>query len=276
MKTPKVINEITISQFQYKGPLPPLGFVSIDEGNDGAGNNYGMYWEIGKEDQFPIICWFDHDEGKLEPVFPSLASFIRWYKLNDKNTFELNEDEELFFPYYNKARLLNKRKNHEEAIKYLEYSISLFGEHTRSWYLLNLQYLKTNNKAKLHEFFPCILNSNWAFGAPEIKEIKFMNETISMFENSTDPIIKLYKKLNFTNDWKNGLKLEFPVLKEIIAEYHNQGNHLSVLKLKQNYGYAMFYQNHETIKKNNFDFEEWQIEFEEYSQKYLKERKYSS
>ena len=276
MKLPERIKEVTISKYQSKGPFPPLGFVNIEEGNDGAGNNYGLYWEIGKEDNFPIICWFDHDEGKLEPSFPNLSSFIRWSKMEDKTEFEFNEDEELFFPYHNRAKLLNKRKNHEEAINYLEHSLQMFREYTPSWYLLNLQYLKTEKIEKLTKYFPEIMKSNWIFGEPEIKEVKFMNEAIAYLKSSNDPIIKKFEKLRFENSWRTGLKLNFNVLKEIISEYHEQNDYLAALKLKQNYGYAMFYQNEDTKAKYNFNFEEWQLEFEEYSRKYLNERKYSS
>lgn len=274
MKTPPCITEVTISPYQSKGPLPPLGFVEMEEGNDGAGNNYGLYWQMGKEDYYPMVCWFDHDAGQLEPRFPTLSSFIRWNNLDDKDTFEFEGEEDLFFPYYNKARLLNKRKKHEEAIEYLEYALHLFGEYTRSWYLVNLQFLKTNDIHRLTKYFPKILTSTWAFGAPEHKEVNFMKDSIALLEPSTDPIINLYNQLHLENNWKSGLQLNFDVLKEIIAEYHHQKDFLSALKLKQNLGYTMFYQNSQIIKEHNFDNNTWQAELEDYSRTYLNDRRY--
>jgi hypothetical protein len=274
MNIPKSIKEITISNFQYGGPLPPLGFVNIEEGGDGAGNNYGLYWEIGKEDKPPIICWFDHDEGVLEPSFPTLSSFLRWHKLEDKADFSFKEGEDLFFPYFNQAKLLNKKQKHEEAIQYLEHSVQLFGEHAGSWYLLNLQYLKTNDLKKLKKYFPEILKANWACGAPSNKQIKFMNEVIPLLGDSDDPILKLYNKLNLENGWKDGLRLNYNVLKEIIAKYHAQGDYISALKLKQNHAYSLFYRGSEILMEHNFNFENWQTEYDAYSKKYLVDRKY--
>lgn len=275
MKITEEIKRLTISKNQSRGPAPPLGFVEVDEGNDGAGNNYGLYWEIGKEDKAPVVCWFDHDEYKLEVSFSNLSSFVRWVEIENKDDFKLGEEEEIFYPYYNRARLLDRRKKHEEAIKYLEHSVGMFGEYVPSWYLLSLQYLKTENIDQLNRCFPEILKANWAFGEPEEKSVEFMNEAVSHLNNSDDPIVKYYKKLKFENNWKTGLKFDFTVFKKIISEYHEQNDYLSVLKLKQNYGYAMLMQNKETIAKNSFVLEAWQNEFEEYSRLYLNERKYN-
>ncbi len=274
MKIPKLIDQITISEIQTKGPFPPLGFIYFDEASDNSIFSYGLYWEIGKEDREPIICSFDPDEGKLEPSFPSLDSFIQWHKKKQKEEDQFLVEGEFFFGNFNRAKLLNRRKKHEEAIKCLENSNNLFGEFADSWYLLNLQYWKIGNIESLTQKFPEILKSSWIFGSPLTKAISFMNEVIPKLNKTNDPIINLFNQLKFENSWQNGLNFNFDVLKEIIKQYHDLGEYESALKLMQNYGYTMMFQSKEIKSKFQFNLQEWELEFADYAKKYLHDRIY--
>src|SRR3569623_2125838 len=79
MKLPDNIYKITIEKPTGIAVFPPNGFIDFEEGDDGGGDNYGLYWAIGKENEEPIVCHKNHEESLLIPQFPNLDSFLKWY-----------------------------------------------------------------------------------------------------------------------------------------------------------------------------------------------------
>jgi hypothetical protein len=138
MKLPAGVEKITLLKRDISGLFPPIGFWEIEEANDGAGDHYGLYWELGKENNEPIICQMRHEENRLTPEFPSLNYFlIAHEKDNWQPTDALGLDDATFFMnLYQKAKVLTKQGNIEDTVQRLEQSVAIFGEYSDSWTLL--------------------------------------------------------------------------------------------------------------------------------------------
>ncbi len=274
MKLPENINKVTLLNENDFGAILPLGFVMFEEGNDFTGNYFGLYWGVGTEDKAPIVCWFDHEEGVLNPEFPNLDCFLRWLDCEDKDDFEFLDDEELFLPYFNRGKVLARKNKSEEAIKYLEYSIKLFDEYSDSWYYLSKEYQKTNQSDSYIASAIASIKSNWFFGFPTQKAIDNLKGLEDDASFQSEPIFKYRETLGLGNSFSTGVTVDFEKLKQCISEYHELKDYKSSAILNQNYAYMMMYEKDEIQQKHNFDLISWQKDFEEYCKTYLNIRNY--
>lgn len=259
MKHPDNINRVTISKCQDYWIFPPLGFIEFEEGNDGAGDYYGLYWEIGKEEQEPVIFRKNHEEGQLIPEFVNLDSFLSWYETTlGQELPSINlRDSTFYISLYNRARVFSKTGKTNEAIHALEKSTELFGEYSDSWGLLAENYYKANemDKAELASLYSII--SNYVFGLPTFKSIEQINRIDSKGKLKNNPIIKRIDGFISGGTFSNPFMINYDKLLEAIVEFKELKDYKSALILEQNYGYLMHTEKSEIREKYNFKDKEW-------------------
>lgn len=259
MKHPNNINRVII----YKSPdywiFPPLGFIEFEEGNDGAGDYYGLYWEIGKEDQEPGIFRKNHEEGQLIPEFVNLDSFLSWYETTlGQELQSINlRDPSFYISLYYRARVFTKTGKTNEAIHALEKSTELFGEYSDSWGLLAENYYKANEKDKAELASLNSIISNYVFGLPSFKSIEQFNKIDTKGKLKNNPIIKRIDGFISGGTFSNPFMINYDKLKEAIAEFKELKDYKSALILEQNYGYLMLTEKGEIREKYNFKDKEW-------------------
>jgi tetratricopeptide (TPR) repeat protein len=265
MKKPTDIDKVKIIESTNSSIIPPIGFLEIEQGNGGYGDCYGLYWELGKEEQEPIVCEYEHEEFQLSPQFPKLSKFIEWYQETDgqeANTINLN-DRDFFMNLYLKSKVLARKNETEEAIERLEQSVKLFGEFSDSWALLGEQYYKVDNRSKAIESLFNAITSNWMFGLPSKKVIE-MYSSIEMDNNSdTSPLFKYRKELLSSGDLSKPKVVNYPILKDVAYEFEQQGNYRAALLLSQNYAYLLSLEKDEIQVENKFNQNEWLNSFKD-------------
>ena len=148
MKLPANLDK-TLSSNHY-GLFPPPGYISMEETEDGGGDNYGLYWEIGKETSYPIVCASYHEQWLLAAEFKDYESFNDWFtETQGQEAPGVSlDDDEFFISLTIKGKLLTKKGKHIEAVQKLESAVSLFGEYSEAWHWLSENYYATGQKEK--------------------------------------------------------------------------------------------------------------------------------
>ncbi|WP_426667725.1 hypothetical protein ACPPVU_17010 [Mucilaginibacter sp. McL0603] len=263
MKLPDNIDKITIEKPNDFSVFPPIGFIEIREGNDGAGDNYGLYWAVGKEGEEPIVCHKLHEESLLVPEFPNLDSFLEWYYIEQEQPipFINLSDKRFFLNLYNKSRVLTKNGKTEDAIQALEESIELFAEYTDSWTLLAYNYYTQNEIEKAEYASLNSIISNYAFGLPSKKAIDQFNRIDSSGKYKNHPLVKRKDGLLSGSSYFAPFTLDYDRILEVIEEFKELRDHKSALILEQNYAYLMKSEKSEIKKKYNFNGNIWSNNF---------------
>ena len=259
MKLPDNINNVTISKFQDYWIFPPIGFIEIEEANDGAGDNYGLYWQLGKENEEPIICSKRHEEFLLIPEFLNLDSFLNWYEETQGQEAPAHNlrDTTFFINLYTRSKVFTKTGKTDEAIQALEKSTQLFGEYSDSWALLGENYYKINEQEKADSSILNSIISNYVFGLPSKKSIELFNNIDTLGELKNNPLVKRRNGLLSGGDFSNPFTINYDKLLEAISEFKELKDYKSALILEQNYGYLMYLENREVKDKYNFKESEW-------------------
>jgi tetratricopeptide (TPR) repeat protein len=211
MKLPKSIENVTVKSSTGVSVFPPSGFIEFEEGNDGGGDNYGLYWPVGREIEEPIVCYKNHEEALLVPQFSDLNSFLKWYGVEQGKASDFTgiSDKPFFLDLYNKARVLTKSSKTEEAIQVLEESIEQFDEFTDSWTLLADNYYSQN---KLDQAEYASLNSivsNYAFGLPSKKAIEQFNRISPSGKYTDHPLVKRKEGLLSRGSYVNPFTINY-------------------------------------------------------------------
>jgi hypothetical protein len=263
MKLPYSIDKVTILPVTEALVFPPVGFVEFEEGNDGGGDCYGLYWQIGREDQEPIIFLKNHEEFLLLPEFPNLDSFLGWYNIEQGHAVDFKPSSAMsFFPdLYNKARVLTKNNKTEDAIRSLQESIEQFSEFTDSWTLLAENFYKIN---ELDEAEYASLNSiisNYAFGYPSKKAIDQFNRINPSGKYKDHPLVKRKEGLLSGGNYINPFQINYESISESIAEFEDRSDYRSALILEHNYAHLMNFEKMEVREKYNFNSFTWANNF---------------
>jgi hypothetical protein len=264
MRLPASIDKVTIvKNTRSIGVFPPVGFVEFEEGNDGGGDYYGLYWELGKEKQLPIVCRVNHEEYTLEASSPDLNSFILWFEKDDKNIPVIsNLDNDTFFPiFFFKAKVLAKNGKAVEAIEKLELSTRLFGEFSESWALLSEQYRKVGRIEDAEHAAINSIRANWAFGLPSNKAVDCFQAIDVNGHHTDEPLAKRKDDLIKPGTFNSPPHVNFENLLGSIEAYKAINDTYSYLKMKQNYGYFMNAEKKETKEKYDFDRLVWNASF---------------
>jgi hypothetical protein len=276
MKLPKEVTEVTFINIERYSSFPPLGFQAFEEGNNGAGDYYGLYWEFGKEDLEPIVCEMRHEEWSLEPVFPNLKDFIENFnpQTNDFEDTPWFYGENFFYAYYNQARA-KSRKNPQKAVELLIESTNLFTEFSSSWYLLS-KLLTDKDKQELKEKAAIkSFVSNWLFEMPDQKLVDNIKSINFQTDCKVDPLAKRINDLEFKSGF-DGFNINYSVYKEIMTEYKKLNDIRSFILLYQNYGFLMEDADDHIINEFSFEFKEWDNDIRSIITEYYPKRKISS
>jgi len=264
MKFPEGIGRFTISKDKHE--FLPSGYLAIEETNDGGGDNCGLYWEIGREENLPMVCLWQHEGSLLIPEFRDFTSFLEWFEKGDGSagpTMNLNDDD-FFIPLMNKGKVLTKNGRMEEAIEKLERSVSLFGEYSESWYLLSENYYKTGQKEKGDSALINSISSNFFFGLPAKKAIDRFNElqTSGTFQNH--PMVKKGTNWIKGSDFATPISVDYDLMLEIIQDLLDSGDFRTGMLMSQNYGMLMSRETEDITRRYNFEPSKW---FEQFSVK---------
>jgi tetratricopeptide (TPR) repeat protein len=257
MKFPQDIERFTLKSNSYF--FPPIGYLSMDETGDGAGDYYGLYWEIGKENGDPIVCVARHEEFLIVPEFKDLESFSRWFDETDGQegpTMNLN-DNDFFISLTNKGKVLTKNGKHEEAIQKLERATSLFGEYSETWYWLAENYYKTGQKDKADRALINSISSNFFFGIPSKKVVDRFNEMTPSDALKDNPIVKRRTTLIQGGDFLTPFSMDYNSILEIVEELITKNDYKTAMLMKQNYGLLMSFETEDTAQRHHFNIDTW-------------------
>jgi tetratricopeptide (TPR) repeat protein len=258
MKIPQDINGFTISNDTH-GLFPPLGYLTIDKTSDGGGDDLGLYWEIGKENDLPIVCSLRHEESLLVAEFKDFKSFKDWFEETggqESSAMNLN-DNDFFISLTNKGKVLTKNGKSEEAIQKLEKAVSLFGEFSETWYWLAENYYKTGQKDKADKALLNSIMSNYFFGLPSQKCIDKFNEMTPSEELKEHPVIKRKTDLIQGGDFKTPFSMSYALVGEIVEELKEGKDYRTALLMQQNYGLLMASESEEVIGRHSFNIDTW-------------------
>jgi tetratricopeptide (TPR) repeat protein len=265
MKLPNNIDKVNLLEPDDFWIFPPIGFLEIEEADNGAGDNYGLYWELGKENGEPIICSKRHEEFLLVPEFVNLNSFLAWYEETEGQESPRIDlkDTTFFLNLFNKSKVLTKTGKTEEAIQTLEKSIQLFGEYCDSWTLLAENYYKTTEVDKAENSSLNSIITNYAFGLPSKKCIEQFNRIDPIGQLKDNPLVKRKDGLLLGGDFANPFSVDYEKLLEAIEEFKEIGDLKTALLLEQNYGYLMSFEQEETKEKYRYNETEWSSNFKD-------------
>ncbi|MBX3240619.1 MAG: tetratricopeptide repeat protein [Chitinophagaceae bacterium] len=258
MKFPHSIERFTISNHSHYS-FPPAGYVAIEETSDGAGDNFGLYWEIGKENNSPIVCSSRHEESLLVPEFKDFQSFVDWFDETDgleSPPMNLN-DNDYFISLTNKAKVLTKNGKHEEAILRLERAVSLFGEYTETWYWLSENYYKTGQKEQGDKALVNSILSNYYFGVPSKKSVDKFNEMIPSDELKNNSLVKRKEGFISGGDYSTPFTIDYDLLLATVEGFKAMNDNRTAMIMKQNYGLLMSLENNEIVQKYGFNVRDW-------------------
>lgn len=270
MKIPKNINKITVNSEIEKGAYPPNGFLMFDEACLGNGDYFGLYWEFGKENEYPIICEIEHDNGIITPRFSSLNKFLEWYELNDYDWGEKEiVDEKFILEYLKKGNEYVKNNNPEKAIEQYKLGTKSFGELSKIWLKLAAQQRRLGNQDEFQKSIIKAFLSNWTFGIPSENTIRIIRNLKPIPEFENHPLIKYKDELifKFGGTKENSIYL---TLKKMINELFENGIFKEALMLEQNYALMMNWETISSQKRYGFDYEKWKDEFMDKTLKYFK------
>jgi len=257
MKLPEEIDRFTISNQAYF--FPPVGYLPIEETSDGAGDNYGLYWEIGKEEKNPIVCSARHEENILVPEFKDFKTFVDWFDETagqEGPCMNLN-DYDYFISLTNKAKVLTKNGKNGEAILRLERAVSLFGEYTETWHWLSENYYITGQKEKGDKALVNSILSNYYFGLPSKKSIDKFIAMIPSDELKGNPLIKRKEGFISGGDYSKPFTIDYDLLLSTVEEFKAMNDNRTAMIMKQNYGLLMSSENDETAQKHGFNIFDW-------------------
>ncbi len=261
MKLPERIKEVTIRGNLETGAYPPNGFLEFDEAALGNGDAFGLYWEFGKEQQEPIVCEIQHDEGVMVPCFSSLDKFLEWYELNGYSFGEEEIDDPDFFTMFMvSGNEFLRQNNPEAAVAEYEKAVQSFSEASEPWFKLSSQQQRIGQTFEAQKSLINSILSNWSIEFPSANAVRFLNRIKPVDELSLHPLIKngTSLSLNFGGKKENN---DYLVIRDIITELRETGDIRNSLKLEQNYGYMMRWETHSFQERYNFNYSDWKEKF---------------
>jgi tetratricopeptide (TPR) repeat protein len=258
MKFPKNIERFTL-QYDANEYFSPIGYIAIEETSDGGGDYYGLYWEVGKEENSPTICASRHEDRLLVPEFKDFESFVEWFDETsgqEAPVMNLN-DNDFFISLTNKGKVLTRNGRNEEAIQKLERAVSLFSEYSETWYWLAENYYQTGKKDQGDRAILNSIASNFFFGPPPRKAIERFNQMTPSDDLKDHPIVKRRERLIGDGNFTKAVSVNLGALLETIDELKKQKDYRSAILMQQNYGLLMASESEEVMTLHGFDRSTW-------------------
>jgi len=264
MKKPANIDKLSPHSIEYAlGPYPPLGFVPVSDAELGNGDYYGLYWPIGKENEYPVVCDMFHDEGSIKLAFSSTEKFLEWLDINDWERGENDVSDEDFAPFhYQTAKTLLSNNDVEGAIESLNQAISSFSEDSDYWFSLSSQLKRVGDHEASAIAAVNAFVSNWSFSFPSAGVLRILQNKSVLEMMPSDPVVKRAGSLtmNYGGEKENS---NYALLRDCIEEYLTLGDNIKAITLYQNFAYMMSSETTSFQERNKFDLSEWRNEFSE-------------
>lgn len=262
MKLPSGSDKISFLNYDRYNAFPPYGFRPFEEGHNGAGDYYGLYWELGKENCEPMVFFMNHEEGYLLPEFPTLSAFLANY---NPQTEQVDQDPSFSFsnfypPFYHQSRV-KARKDIPLALNMLKRSTHLFGEFSASWFLLSKLLSKEEDKELKEKSAIKAFVSNWQFESPWQEVLDHLQSIRFKTRYKNDPLVKRVDDLAFSKK-QNNFKVYHSSFLNLVEAYKEINDFHSHIMMYENYGFMMENCSRSQQKEVNFSIKEWNTNLE--------------
>lgn len=265
MRAPHLLHGLTLDSEPSAGPYPPQGFWPIAEGALGNGDQFGLYWPLGREDAPPVVCEMFHDEGRMVFRHSSLDVFAQWL---DAGGTEEGDDEggaphepvvpdaESPLPLIERAQQHVQAAEPALAIGLLEDACSRFPELQRAWAMLAGQQMRLGQHAAAVAAARAAILANWAFGIPEPGVLRILRTA----DSSGDPVLAMAQQMGFGF---GGAKTnpDYALMQACIDQCWQAGDTLAALRLSQNRCYALSSETVSFQQREGFDLDSWRRDF---------------
>ena len=249
---------------EYKRPYPPLGFYPINVADLGNGDQFGLYWAIGREEEEPLVAETYHDDGTLQPHFSSWARFQE-YQEQFKEEFPLTPtiEEDPLSPLacLHAAREALTSQSFEVAIFHLEIALTILPEYTDALCLLHRQYRRLQRNEDAIKIVIQAIISPSCFGriTPDIFQW-FSKQREASLDIKRNPLWQNREKLTmrFGGTKHND---DYLILKEAIDFYLEETDWISAMTLMQTYAGYMYWETISFQERYGFEsdkFVAWQ------------------
>jgi Tetratricopeptide repeat len=257
MKLPLTISKISLDRdWQHTCAYPPLGFIPFSEAQMGNGDNFGLYWPVGREATEPIVVETLHDEGRIQPSFSSLTIFLHALSLSADKYVEIPsvlDDPRSPGACYEAAKLQLKNQTPAAAIALLETAIEILPEYTNALSLLCKLYILAGRAEDAITIAIRSIISPASFGLPTDNILHWLRTQPSQSSVVNDPIWCARDKLDLVF---GGAKENpnYPILLAAIDKYILQSEFVSACTLMQSYLELI---SHETVSfQQRYGFDE--------------------
>ncbi|GGF49867.1 hypothetical protein GCM10007301_06410 [Azorhizobium oxalatiphilum] len=256
---PAAAGDLALDRDQRYVAYMPFGFVSFQDWQLGNGDQFGLYWPIGREGGAPIVAETFHDDGSVMPGFSGIDSFLA-------ATRDLDEADHPGFPtladdprsplaLYEEARRLLKAQRVEDAIHRLEAAIAVLPEYTSALALLASQYLRLGGMDAACRMAVRATISPPSFGCEaHVSRMKaWLAQQEHAPEDLRDDPVWLHRRA--LEPLPSGGQKESPaygVALKVIAAYEARGEIVPALTLMQSYGEYMGSETSAFWERNGF------------------------
>lgn len=256
---------MTLGDGDYGQPYPPLGFCAFREHELGNGDEFGLYWPIGREDFEPIVAETHHDEWSVKPFFSTLGRFLVAAGDEDDDSLiespDLSVDPDSPTACLSAAREAIKAGNVESAIQLLGRAVVFVPEYTDAQAVLSSQYRRIGKlDAAIKTAIQAIISPPCFGNCPKQLVQWLGRQAAGPPEVEADPI------------WKNRMRLTFQfggakenddyvVLRDAIDHYLGEAAFIPAMTLMQTYCQLMYAETvsfRERYRFNVEEFVEWQ------------------
>ncbi|AWH32017.1 MULTISPECIES: tetratricopeptide repeat protein [Stenotrophomonas] len=267
MRAPHLLHGLTLDSEPCAGPYPPQGFWPIAEGALGNGDQFGLYWPLGREAESPVVCEMFHDEGRMVFRHSSLDVFAQWLDAGGAEEEDdgggaphghAAPDAESPLPLIERAQLHVQAAEPAQAIGLLEDACSRFPELQRAWAMLAGQQMRLGRHAEAVAAARAATLANWAFGIPEPGVLRILRAA----DAGGDPVLVMAQQMGFGF---GGAKTnpDYALMQACIDQCWQAGDTLAALRVSQNRCYVLSSETVSFQQREGFDLEAWRHDFAE-------------
>ncbi len=267
MRQPANLHRASLLDCNYEHPYPPLGFRPFRECDLGNGDEYGLYWPIGREGEEPIVAETQHDGHAMDPAFSCLDRFLQRADANGTGRWvgqpAHDEDPDSPAVRVERARQAAREQAPERAATELRAALLRLPEYGAASALLCNQYRRLQQTSAAIEAALQSLISPPCFGGADAKVLHWLARQDECPPSlADDPIWEARTRLRFrfggtkTND-------DYPILLGAIKDYIARGQGMRACTLMQCYAELMWFETVSFRERYGFhapEFIAWEIE----------------
>jgi hypothetical protein len=239
MKLPAAVADVTLdTECVARAPFPPLGFVSFAENELGNGDNFGLYWPIGKEAQEPLVVESRHDSWTMLPVFSSLRVFLGLAFGADDwvSPPTIGQDAASPFACFTAGRDALARNAAEEAVSFFQKAVVALPEYGDAQWALSRQLARVGRTGDAVESALLAALAPPSWGGASVQALSWLKrKQVGHPERAADPLWLRRQELDYTFGGAKENE-DYRVLREVIDAYVEQGDGFRASLLLQTYG----------------------------------------